>query len=74
LRAESSIMEKPKAAAESLCEIRALGIAISIDDFGTGRPSMSYLKQFSVDTLKVARSFVSAMAEDPHTAAWCVPW
>jgi diguanylate cyclase (GGDEF)-like protein len=66
---ESSIMENPEAAAESLREIRALGIAIAIDDFGTGYSSMSYLKQFSVDTLKVDRSFVSCVAEDLHNAA-----
>src|SRR5882672_1675329 len=66
---ESSIMENPQAAAESLREIRALGIAIAIDDFGTGYSSMSYLKQFSVDTLKVDRSFVSGVDTDPHNAA-----
>ena len=66
---ESSIMENPEAAAELLSEIRALGIAIAIDDFGTGYSSMSYLKLFSVNTLKVDRSFVSGVATDPHNAA-----
>lgn len=66
---ESSIMENPDAAAEILRQIRRLGIAVAIDDFGTGYSSMSYLKRFSVDTLKVDRSFVTDVATDAHNAA-----
>ena len=41
-----------------LRHFRAMGIAIAVDDFGTGQSSLSYLKQFPVDTVKIDRSFV----------------
>ena len=66
---ESSIMENPESAAEILREIRSLGISVAIDDFGTGYSSMSYLKRFSVDTLKIDRSFIQGVATDTQDAA-----
>src|SRR5688572_27335389 len=39
-------------------DLRKMGIAISVDDFGTGQSSLSYLKRFPVDTVKIDRSFV----------------
>jgi len=58
---ESLIMEDVKHNIASLQAIRAMGIKISIDDFGTGFSSLSYLAKLPVDTLKIDRSFVIEM-------------
>ncbi len=58
---EGSIMADPAAAATLLSQMRCLGIAIAIDDFGTGYSSLSYLQRFPLDTLKIDRSFTSAV-------------
>lgn len=55
---ESVIMQHPDFAVSILTAITDLGIHISIDDFGTGYSSLAHLKRFSVNTLKIDKSFV----------------
>jgi len=66
---ESVIMQNPDYAVEVLNEITNLGIHISIDDFGTGYSSLSHLKRFSVNTLKIDKSFVRDVEHNTTDAA-----
>ena len=66
---ESVVMESSGPGLETPHELKALGVQFSIDDFGIGYSSLSYLKRFPVDTLKMDRSFVCDVATDPSDAA-----
>jgi len=60
---ESMVMKDPDRAARIMEALCAMGVRISIDDFGTGHSSLGYLKRFPIDRLKVDRSFVRDL---PH--------
>lgn len=62
---EDAVIEEPGQALEVLNELRAMGVKVSIDDFGIGYSSLAYFRDLSVDELKVDRSFVSNMLERP---------
>ena len=58
---ETALVRDPDGAAERLAALRALGVRLALDDFGTGYSSLSYLRQFTVDVLKIDRSFISTI-------------
>lgn len=62
---ESLLMTDMQGNIEKLNALRALGVKIAIDDFGTGHSSLKYLAQLPVDTLKIDRSFIITMLEEP---------
>ena len=62
---ESLLLEHADANVEKLKEIRRIGVNIAIDDFGTGYSSLSYLARLPLDCLKIDRSFIAAMLDDP---------
>jgi diguanylate cyclase (GGDEF)-like protein len=66
---ESSIMDNADSAIAVLTGLKKEGITISIDDFGTGFSSLSYLKRLPIDALKIDQSFVRDLTTDPADAA-----
>ena len=61
---ESCLMADPVRAQKTLQQIHAMGIHLSVDDFGTGHSSLAYLKDLPVDELKIDQSFVFNMSSD----------
>ncbi len=66
---EGVLAQHTEAVRETLAAMRALGVRIAIDDFGTGYSSLSYLRRFPVDTLKIDRSFIQDIPQDPDDCA-----
>ncbi|MDJ0511202.1 MAG: bifunctional diguanylate cyclase/phosphodiesterase, partial [Crocosphaera sp.] len=61
---ESMLMKNTKLANNTLCELREMGVHISMDDFGTGYSTLGYLKTFPFHTLKIDQSFVRELSEN----------
>ncbi len=65
---EGIIMQQTKRTKEALEQLNAMGTHIAIDDFGTGYSSLGYLKRFSIDTLKIDRSFIQDVSANRDDA------
>jgi EAL domain-containing protein (putative c-di-GMP-specific phosphodiesterase class I) len=65
------VMDHPELAMRTMKELGSKGIRISMDDFGTGFSSMSYLRHLPIDALKIDRAFVADVDFDERSAAIC---
>ena len=65
---ESAIMADPTCALKILTALHAMGIRLTIDDYGTGYSSLAYLRRLPVNELKIDRSFVKNMTHDESNA------
>lgn len=65
---ESSLLQDMQSSCDTLLALKALGVSLAVDDFGTGYSSLSYLKLLPIDTLKIDRSFISAMTAGDRDA------
>jgi EAL domain-containing protein (putative c-di-GMP-specific phosphodiesterase class I) len=62
---ETGILSDPVRADEVVGQLRAMGVGIAVDDYGTGHASLSYLKRLAIDELKIDKSFVIEMSQNP---------
>lgn len=60
---ESALIDDPAQAEKILQGLKTIGVSVALDDFGTGYSSLGYLHRFSIDDIKIDRSFVSQIAD-----------
>lgn len=66
---ENVLVKDDKHSLQILHDLKDIGVRLAIDDFGTGFSSLTYLRRFPVDTIKIDRSFVQTMLVDRENAA-----
>jgi diguanylate cyclase (GGDEF)-like protein/PAS domain S-box-containing protein len=66
---ETVLLQDAEAAAQTLSQLKKLGVQLAIDDFGTGYSSLGYLDRFPVDIVKIAKPFIDGVAHGPDESA-----
>lgn len=66
---ESTLMEDVDAAANTLQELKQLGVHLALDDFGVGHSCLNHIRRFPFNTLKIDKAFVAEMTSDPNSTA-----
>jgi diguanylate cyclase (GGDEF)-like protein/PAS domain S-box-containing protein len=66
---ESAAMQNFELTMNMLRELRTLGVGVAVDDFGTGQSSLTYLKHFPIDTVKIDKEFLRDVTSDDTAAA-----
>jgi diguanylate cyclase (GGDEF)-like protein/PAS domain S-box-containing protein len=66
---ETNAMQNAEVSISTLWDLKKVGVSLSMDDFGTGYSSLNYLKRFPIDRIKIDRSFVQDVIDDPDDAA-----
>jgi diguanylate cyclase (GGDEF)-like protein len=68
---EGMLLEPSNSVIENLSKINEHGIRLALDDFGTGYSSLAYLNKFKIDYVKIDKSFISNITENPNDLALC---
>jgi EAL domain-containing protein (putative c-di-GMP-specific phosphodiesterase class I) len=66
---ETLAMRNPDASRRAMEQLKDLGVHVALDDFGTGHSALAYLRRFPFDRVKIDRSFLQSIAEDPAERA-----
>jgi EAL domain-containing protein (putative c-di-GMP-specific phosphodiesterase class I) len=66
---ESLTLDDTEATIQIMSDLKSLGVSLSLDDFGTGWSSLSYLRRFHLDRIKIDRSFLRDIASQPAAEA-----